>query len=163
MSRVKDIIESPLVRCCEAAFLGTIWVCTSGFAILTDESLLHLGNGSTVRLSTDVFFQLFDLLQGKYQGRDIIVVLGAWIIVAAYVLFNSIDAMVEDGLVDSSAKTFVMIIIAFDSYATWVWLSWLPWYYQYALTFAFAWVISCWGKWAIRVLMKAVASYGEGH
>lgn len=162
MSRVRDIIESPLVRCCEAAFLGTVWVCTSGFTVLTDENLFRGGNGSSVRLSTDVFFQLFDLLQGKYVGRDIMVVLGAWVIVAAYVIFNSIDAMVDEGLVDSSAKTIVMIIIALDSYANWVYLSWLPWYYQYALTFVLTWVISCWGKWAVRVFMKAAANYGEG-
>lgn len=160
MSRARDIIESPLVRCVEGAFLGFVWVCASGFSILTDENLFKGGDGSGVRLSTDVFFQLFDLMKGQYTGREIMVVLGAWVVIAAYVISSSIDGMIDEGLVDASAKTIVMLIIGLDSYANWVYLAWLPWYYQITMTLVLTWVIAYWGKWAVRVFMKATASYG---
>ena len=151
---------SPYVAAGKSVFFGSVWAVATGFSILTTQDLLRGGDGRGVTLDWSVYSQIFDLLSGKYHGHEIIIILGPWVVLAAYLVLSAVDRMVDDGIVDMSAKTFCTLVVAFDSFANWRFLSFLVWYYQILCTIVLYWVIMYWGGWCLRCAGIALSKVG---
>ena len=149
----------PYVELGVALFFGVGFLVATGFTLETTESWINRGTGTGISLSWSPFVQLPDALQGKYADHQLVAILVAWGVVAAYILFNSIKQLVSNGLIEKTTGTICMFLIGVDTYANYQYLGYTAWYWQWLISGVFAWIIMSWGKIALNYFRLAISNF----
>jgi len=144
-----------------ACIIGYV-VCAS-FTILTDENLMQGGDGSGVRRSLDLVYQLWDLARGAYAGWVAATIILSWIIFLVYVMSTAGYTSYKDHL-DGRGKglgdffhSMMVVIIVFDGYANFHYAKSAPNpFWQWFVAFLIAFVLFFAGPYGWHKIMEAV-------
>lgn len=139
--------DTPFWDFLQAIVGAIIFLFLSSYSILSTQNLIQRGDGSSVRLTFDVFWQLLDLPQGKYAGMQAIAIVMSFFLWFCYVGiafgFETYKQRLE-AKKKGAGETFITLIgilLAVDGYATWKSLEKTGWEWYWQLVVAIGIVV----------------------
>jgi hypothetical protein len=129
-------------------FFTGLLVIAAGFTLTTTQLLFEYGFVGVRQLhyGWDTLLQLNSAVRGEYTGMHLVAVILSWMLLACYLIANSVKKWVKSGIAHEGLEMFCHAMIILDGIANWVTLSAVPWYWQIMFTIAIYTALSHFGK-----------------
>jgi hypothetical protein len=102
-----------------AAFvLGSIFLSAAAFTLTTTQMLFEYGviGVSQLHYTWDSLFQLSSIMNGDLSGKHLLAVIISWILLACYIMANSVKAWIKSGIAHETLHFFCHAMIILDGH-----------------------------------------------
>jgi len=142
-------------------FFGTILAVAAAFTLMTTQLLFLHGfvNMAQLRFSWDTLWQLYNSVHGEYSGWQLVAIVISWILLACYIIVNSIKTWIKIGIAHERLEIFCDAMIILDGIANWNSLTGAPWYWQLIFVLAIYTVLANFGKIIIGMANLAIMEF----
>jgi hypothetical protein len=142
-------------------FFLILLIAAAGFTLTTTQLLFMYGpvQASQIHYSWQIIWQLNNVANGQYSGLQLIAIIFSWILLAMYLMANSIQKWVKTGIAHGGIEIFCHGMIALDGVANWTLLATQPWYWQMIVVLGVYVALAHFGKIAIGHLQLAIVGF----
>lgn len=144
-----------------ALFFLVLLIAAAGFTLTTTQLLFIYGfvGVSQIHYSWEIIWQLNNVAHGEYSGLQLIGIIVSWILLAMYMIANSIRKWVKGGIAHAGLEIFCDGMIALDGIANWALLASAPWYWQIMVVVGVYVALSHFGQIFASHLQMAIVEF----
>ena len=144
-----------------ALFFTGLLVVAAGFTLTTTQLLFENGFSGLQGLhyGWNTLLQLNSAVKGEYSGKHLVAVIISWMLLACYLIANSVKKWVKSGIAHEGLEIFCHAMIVLDCIANWAVLSSVEWYWQLMFTIAIYTALSHFGKIIMGHVTLAIGGF----
>lgn len=142
-------------------FFFVLLVAAAGFTLTTTQLLFMYGpvQASQIHYNWEIIWQLNNVANGQYSGTQLIAIIFSWILLAMYLIANSVQKWAKTGIAHQGLEVFCHIMITLDGLANWTLLASYAWYYQIIVVIGVYIALAHFGKIVAGHLQSAIVGF----
>jgi hypothetical protein len=142
-------------------FFAALFALAAGFTLMTTQLLVEHGFVGMNQLTYgwSILWQLSDAGHGDYSGIHLVAIVISWILLACYMIANSVKKWVKAGIAHDGLEFVCHVLMIIDGIANWNSLVNAPWYWQLLFTLIIYMALAHFGKIIIGLASVAIMEF----